>query len=140
MLGHVFKYILINNIYDKIIKTNFENYLRKFYFYTLFDTTIQFYHQFRDIFINIIFNNEQKIIVPLPYLLLNHRLFLSLFEIHLILDLPSRSPVSVQIRRLRRDPPFLSRSAVSIEIRHLSLTQPATKTDQRESRFKAFKC
>ena len=86
----------------------------KFYLYTLFYTTIQFYHQFRDIFINTTFINEQKTIVPLPYLLLNHRLFLSLFEIHLLLDLPSRSAVSVEIRRLRRDPPSPSRSAISL--------------------------
>ena len=67
----------------------------KFYFYTLFDTTILLYHQSRDIFMNTTLINEQKTIVPLPYLLLNHRFFLSLFEIHLLSELPSRSAVSL---------------------------------------------
>ena len=85
-----------------LLKINSNKYwfMGKFYFYTLFDTTIQFYHQSRDIFINTTFTNEQKTIAPLPYLLLNHRFFLSLFEIHLLSELPTRSAVSVQIRRL----------------------------------------
>ena len=76
----------------------------KFYFYTLFDTTILLYHQSRDIFMNTTLINEQKTIVPLPYLLLNHRFFLSF-----------RDPSSfVEICHLRSDPPSPSRSVVSL--------------------------
>ncbi|KAF3559632.1 hypothetical protein F2Q69_00011694 [Brassica cretica] len=55
------------------------------------------------------------------------------------MDYSSLFSRSIFSQSYHQDPPSPSRSAISVQIRRLSLTQPATKTDYRESRFKAFK-
>ena len=82
----------------------------KFYFYTLLDTTFQLYHKSKDIFRNTTFISEQKIIIPLPYLLLHHR-FLSLFPSPRRLSLTVESPSSLSPSSVSLSP---SSSGVSL--------------------------
>ena len=88
----------------------------KFYFYTLFDTTFQLYHQYRDIFINITFINSKKTIITLCYLLLNRR-FHSSFSLFAI-DLPLESP---EIRRLSPDAVRLSEERIDGDLEALEV-------------------